>query len=94
MGLDVYTSWRLNAYIPNGALVLQRNVVGAISDERPLGATPMYPEGGGGNGGKTESFRTDMTRASAIAIDQPKCACVITGVTTGETFPASGDTIS
>jgi hypothetical protein len=93
MGLDVFVSWRLNAYIPGGAMVLQRGIVGAISDERALDATPMYPEGGGGNGGPREAWRTDITRASAIAIDQPKAACIITGVSEGETFPASGSTV-
>lgn len=92
LNLDVMVSWRLAIYSPTGALVCQRNVVGAISDERPLDGTPMYPLGGGGNGGPRETFRSDITRASAIAVDQPKAACFITGVNTSETFPAgTGD---
>lgn len=90
LGLDVVTSWRLFNYIPSGAIVCQRKIVGAISDERALSSTPTYPEGGGGNGGPTESYRSDTTRQSAIAIDQPKALCIITGVTTGETFQVSG----
>jgi hypothetical protein len=80
LNLDVVTSWRLDNYVFGGALVLERKTVGFISDERKLGATPMYGEGGGPNGGPTESWRTDTTRASAIGIDQPLAAVVITGV--------------
>lgn len=95
LGLDVLTSWRLSVYAPNSAIVMQRNIAGAISDERPLEATPMYGEGNGPNGGPREAWRSDITRASAISLDQPKAICLITGVTQGETFPAgTGDTIS
>lgn len=83
LGLDVLTSWRMSAYFPSGAIVCQRRVFGGISDERPLSATPMYGEGGGGNGGPTESFRTDVTRASAIFFDQPKAVVLIVGVNGG-----------
>jgi len=80
MNLDVVTSWRLDVYAPNSAVVLERKTVGFISDERALSATPMYGEGNGPNGGPTESWRTDVTRASAIGIDQPLAAVIITGV--------------
>lgn len=80
LDLDVVVSWRLDKYISGGAIVCQRNVVGGISDERPLEATPMYGEGNGPNGGPTESWRTDLTRASALFIDQPLAMVVITGV--------------
>lgn len=83
LGLDVLVSWRLSAYFPSGAIVLQRKLFGGISNERPLQATPLYPEGGGGNGGPTESFRTDTTRASAIFLDQPKAVVLIAGVNGG-----------
>lgn len=83
LGLDVLVSWRLSAYFESGALVLQRKVFGGVSNERPLQATPLYPEGGGGNGGPTESFRTDTTRASAIFLDQPKAVVLIAGVNGG-----------
>jgi hypothetical protein len=78
--LDVVTSWRLDVYSYGSAIVCQRKVVGFISDERKLSATPMYGEGNGPNGGRTESWRTDTTRASAIGIDQPLAAVVIHGV--------------
>jgi hypothetical protein len=80
LDLDVVTSWRLDKYINGGAIVCQRNVVGGVTDERPLQATPMYGEGNGPNGGPTESWRTDTTRASALFIDQPLAMVVITGV--------------
>lgn len=93
--LDVVTSWRLSVYAPSTAMVLQRKVFGGISDERPLQATPMYGEGGGPNGGPTESFRTDITRASAIFIDQPKAVCLIAGVNGGTgTVQLSGQTVT
>lgn len=83
LGLDVMKSWRLSAYFPSGAIVCQRKVFGGISDERPLQATPMYGEGNGPNGGPTESFRSDTTRASAIFFDQPKAVVLIVGVNGG-----------
>ena len=94
LGLDVVVSWRLQIYAPTSALVMQRKDIGFISDERPLEATPMYPGGGGGNGGPREEFRSDFTRQSAIGIDQPKACVLIAGVTTGETFPTSGSTVT
>lgn len=83
LGLDVVVSWRLAAFAPGCAVVMQRNVAGGISDERPLSATPMYGEGNGPNGGPTESWRTDTTRASAIFFDQPLAVCIIAGVNGG-----------
>lgn len=80
LGLDVVSSWRLDVYSFGSAIVCERKTLGFISDERPLEATPMYPEGGGPNGGPTESWRTDTTRASAIGVDQPLAAVLITGV--------------
>jgi hypothetical protein len=94
LGLDVLRSWRLSVYAPGSAIVCQRKVMGAIYDERPLESTGMYPEGNGPNGGPREAWRNDTTRASAIAIDQPKAVVIISGVTTGETRIVSGDTIT
>lgn len=94
LGLDVLRSWRISVYSPGSAMVCQRKIMGAIYDERPLESTGMYPEGGGPNGGPTESWRSDTTRASAIAIDQPKAVVLITGVTTGETRLTSGATVT
>lgn len=71
IGLDVLVSWRLPAH---KAVVMQRKVVGGVSDRRPLRATNLYEHQ------PTETWRSDVTRASAIFVDQPLAACVITGV--------------
>lgn len=71
-GLDVIKSWR----IPAGqAIVLQRKVVGGISDERPLTVTPLREKDD-----DTETWRSNTIRRSAVFIDQPKAACIINGV--------------
>lgn len=80
LDLDVLTSWRLDKYVDGGAIVCQRKVMGGVADERPLSSTPMYGEGNGPNGGPTESWRTDTTRASALFVDQPLSVCLILGV--------------
>ncbi len=55
----------------------------------------MYPLGGGGNGGPTETWRSDITRQSAIFIDQPLAACFIAGVNGGSgTFAPSGSNVA
>lgn len=84
LGLDVLVSWRLSTYLPVASVVLERKTVGFISDERELSATPLYGEGNGPNGGPREAFRTDITRQSAIGIDQPLAAVIING-TVGQT---------
>jgi hypothetical protein len=95
LNLDVVTSWRLTAYAPSVAIVCQRKVMGGISDERPLAATPLYPEGQGGNGGPREAWRTDVTRASAIFFDQPKAVVMIVGVEGGTgTTSLGGKTVT
>lgn len=86
-GLDVLVSWRMSAYFPDGAIVCQRKVFGGVSNERPLQATPLYGEGNGPNGGPTESWRTDVTRASAIFLDQPQAVVLIHGVNGAATYP-------
>lgn len=69
--LDVVWSRRLAS---GTAIVLERKTVGGISDKRALRATNLYEHQ------PTETWRSDVTRASAIFIDQPKAACLITGV--------------
>jgi hypothetical protein len=72
--LRLVTSWRLD---PDKAILLESKTVGGISDERALGATPLYEHK------PTETWRTDVTRQSAVFIDQPKAGLVITGVNAG-----------
>lgn len=71
MGLDVVKSRRLP---PQVAIVLQRKIIGGISDERPLSVGPTERDG------RSEVYFQNVVRQSAIFIDQPKAACVITGV--------------
>lgn len=61
-------------------LVCERGTMGFYSDTRPLESTGLYGEGGGPNGGPTESWRSDTTQKRAVGLDQPKAACWITGV--------------
>jgi hypothetical protein len=77
LGLTPLTS---RFFFTDRVLVLQRQVLGFRSDTWPLEVTPTYPEGGGGLGGPTQSFRSDASRKRALAVDQPKAACWITGV--------------
>lgn len=70
-------SWPLDR-----ALVLERKTVGFFSDTRPLESTGLYGEGGGPNGGPTESWRSDTTRKRVMGLDQPRAACWITGIRT------------
>lgn len=56
------------------AWVLERKTVGGFSDEYPLQVEPLYPDK------PRQVWRTDITRRTAIYIDQPKAACKITGI--------------
>lgn len=72
---------RSRSFPVNKVLLLERGTVGFYSDTRPREFTGMYPEGNGPNGGPTESWRCDATHKRAIALDQPKAALWLTGVT-------------
>lgn len=63
-------------------LVAVSKTLGFRSDSRPLQSTGLYPEGGGPNGGPTESWRSDTSAKRTMGVDQPFAACWITGVTT------------
>jgi hypothetical protein len=78
----IMVSREMDRLAPDSAILLERLTVGGIGDERPLSSTPMYPEGNGPNGGPTESWRSDTVRQSAVVIDQPQAACIITNVLT------------
>lgn len=72
VGLDVLQTYA----VPAGtAVMVQKGKVGGYADERPLQATPLYkwkPN--------AETWRSDLLRTTAIFIDQPKAATVITGI--------------
>ncbi len=79
MGLAALTA---RAWPKDRVLICERGTLGFFSDTRILQSTGLYPEGGGGNGGPTETWRSDTTRKRVYGIDQPKSACWITGVVT------------
>lgn len=74
LNLDTFVV-RSGGALPDGtAIVLERGTVGFISDEERLQATPLYRDQ------PTRTWRSDVNRASAMGLDQPKAACVLTGV--------------
>jgi hypothetical protein len=58
----------------NKAVLLEKKTLGFISDEVALNTTPMYEER------PRQSWRADTTRTSAIGIDAPKSAVILTGI--------------
>jgi hypothetical protein len=76
LGLDVVST----PWLSNTAYVMQRKRLGFIADRRPLRVTPLYALGNQATGGPTETWRADVTRRSAVGIDQPFAAVKITGV--------------
>jgi hypothetical protein len=80
MTLDVMTNWRIS---PNWAIICQRNTMGFISDEWPLDVTPLrYNE-------DTQTYRSNITRRSLVAIDNPKSIILINGVQGTSVAPAT-----
>jgi hypothetical protein len=78
MGLNVIRS---RTFPLDRVLICERGTVGFYSDTRPLQFTALYPEGNGPNGGPTESYRSDASHKRALAVDQPKAALWLTGIT-------------
>ena len=73
LGMDVFVT--INGNIPSGdAYVMQRNVFGGISNERPLTASPWYYNE------DNESWRSNVTRSAVAFVDQPLALATITGV--------------
>lgn len=63
------------------AYVFESQAAGFKSDTMPLTATPLYSEGGDSQiGGPTMSWRSDLVRKRAIAVDNPKSVLKITGI--------------
>jgi hypothetical protein len=71
-GLDVYVT--RSSKIAGKAFLCERGTLGFIADERPLQASPLYEQP------NNESWRSNTVRSSAIALDQPKAGCFITGI--------------
>lgn len=70
-GLNVLRSWQVD---DNVALLCQRGQVGFRSDERPLRGTPLYEDR------PRETWRSDFTRMTVMAVDNPKSAIKINNI--------------
>lgn len=75
-GMNILVSREMDRLAPNKALLLEAKTVGGIGDERPLSATPLYPDK------PRETWRSDTVRQSAVVIDQPKAAIWLNNVST------------
>jgi hypothetical protein len=74
LNLDVLVT-KSGGALPDGtALILERGTVGFYSDEEPLQATPLYRDQ------PRRSWRSDVNRRSAMGLDQPRAAVIVTGV--------------
>lgn len=63
------------------AYVFEQGAAGFKSDTMPLTATPLYVEGGDSPiGGPAMSWRSDLVRKRAIAVDNPKSVVRIKGL--------------
>jgi hypothetical protein len=74
---DILYSWDMpvdSEGVPTKALLLERNTLGFISDERPFRTTPMYENK------DNETWRSNMSRISTMAIDNPKAAIWLNGI--------------
>lgn len=67
----VVKSWRVPT---TSAILLEAKTVGGIADERALDVTPLE------HNSTRETWRCNVVRQSAIFLDQPKAARVITGI--------------
>lgn len=70
-GFRLLKSWRVPV---NKAVLLERKTLGFISDEVALQTTAMYEQR------ERQSWRSDTTRTSAVGIDAPKSAVILTGI--------------
>lgn len=71
MGLDIMTSRFMN---DDYAFLLEKNVVGGYSDERPLNVSPTYPDN------DREIWRSNVIRHTGIFIDQPLAIAKINNI--------------
>lgn len=70
-GLNVLKSWQVPDDV---ALLCQRGQLGFRSYERPLRGTPLYEDR------PRETWRSDFTYINVMAVDNPKSAMIITGI--------------
>jgi len=78
-GLNILQSRYMN---PAEVLVMEVGTVGFRSDAIPLQMTPLYPEHGGpdSSGGPTMAYRSDCFQSRVYAVDNPKAALRIAGI--------------
>lgn len=67
----VLISRQMDILAPLKVIMLERGTVGGIVDERPLRATPLYEDK------PRESWRSDVSRASGMFVDNPKAAVIL-----------------
>lgn len=73
LGLDVVTV-PSNVLANGNAIVMQRNIAGFIADEVPLNATALYRDE------PRKLWRSDVQRVSAVGLDQPRAAVLLSGI--------------
>jgi hypothetical protein len=74
LNLDILVT-KSGGALPDGkAIVMERGTVGFYSDEEPLQATPLYRDQ------PRRTWRSDVNRRSAMGLDQPLAAVIITAV--------------
>ena len=72
VGVNVLQTYAVSA---GTAILLQAKKVGGYADERPLQATPLYLWKQA-----AETWRSDVLRTTAMFVDQPLAATIITGI--------------
>jgi hypothetical protein len=74
LNLDVLVT-KSGGALPDGkAIIMERGTVGFYSDEEPLQATPLYRDQ------PRRTWRSDVNRRTAMGLDQPLAAVILTAV--------------
>ena len=73
LNLDVLVTKSGGALPDTSVLIMERGTVGFYSDEEPLQATPLYRDQ------PRRTWRSDVNRRSAMGLDQPLAAIILTG---------------
>jgi hypothetical protein len=74
LNLDVLIT-KSGGALPDGkAIIMERGTVGFYSDEEPLQATPLYRDQ------PRRTWRSDVNRRTAMGLDQPFAAVILTAV--------------